>query len=89
MIVILCESFDDVIGGFSYFMNFLETYEWEQVLHVYDCSYSVETIDGLRYVFLDYRMRHLFNNETTDFIDMYDFFEGMYEYYEGGVKYGN
>ncbi len=85
-IVILCDNFEDVQFGFSVFMEYLEKEEPYSIEEVYEYSYGVETIDGIRYIFIDYRFRPLFAKmENCDFTELGDFLEGYDDYF---VKYG-
>lgn len=68
--------------GFDRFMEFLETYEPLSISRVFEYSYCVETDDDLRYVFIDYRFRFLFQSfDSPDEVELEEFFEGIYDYY--------
>lgn len=83
MIVILCNSFQDVQDSFDIFMNFLESYEPFSIQKVFEYSYCVETDDDLRYIFVDYRFKNLAStfDDVIDYVDSDKFFEGIDEYY--------
>lgn len=82
MIVILCNSFEEAQEAFAQFMDFLETYEPLAISKVFEYSYCVETDDDLRYIFVDYRFKPLFDSfDKPDEIEVEKFFEGMDEYY--------
>lgn len=84
MIVILCNSFQEAQDGFDIFMNFLETYEPFSIFKVFESAYCVETDDGLRYIFVDYRFRPLFHKfDNPDEMNLDEFLEGIDEFYFG------
>lgn len=85
MIVVLCNSFQEVEDGFSMFMDFLETYEPFSILKVFEYSYCVETDDNLRYIFVDYRFKSLASkfDDMIDYVELDEFLEGIGEYYFG------
>lgn len=80
MIVILCNSFQDAKDAFDIFMQFLEDYEPFSIQKELKSSYAVETDEDLRYIFVDYRMEHLFDKMTPDILWVDEFFEGLYPY---------
>lgn len=81
MIVILCNSFQEVEDVYDWFVLFLEEHEPWSIVDTWDAAYCVETDDNLRYIFVDYRMRNLFKNITPDYIDVDQFLEGIEDYY--------
>lgn len=82
MILILCNSFEDVQDGYDAFVQFLEDNEPWSIRKTYNSSYCVETDDDLRYIFIDYRMKNLFFNfDKPDVIELEEFFEGIEDYY--------
>lgn len=75
MIVVLCSSFEEAQFAYDIFVKFLEeNYPWN-IKRFLDAAYCVETDDDLKYVFVDYRFRNLFNK--SDVIDVDEFFEGI------------
>lgn len=81
MIVILCNSFDDVKDGYNIFLDYLENIDPWSIKRELKASYCVETDDDLRYVFIDYRFKNLFKTfGTPDFIDLDEFLEGLFYY---------
>lgn len=83
MTVIICNSFDQSRDAFSLFMDFLEKFDCFLIREVYEYSYSVETVENIRYIFADYRLENMFRNHgVSDFIDVEQFFEGIPYYYE-------
>lgn len=86
MIVILCPCCQDALDSFDVFMDFLETFEPFSIQQVFEDSSCVETDDDLRYLFVDYRLEHLFQKSETDFVDMDEFFEGINEFYFDGQE---
>ena len=85
MIVVSCNSFKQAQDAFSLFMDFLEKYEPLSINKVFEYSYSVETDDDLRYIFIDYRFENLFKSiDRPDIVDVEEFFEGIDEYYFDG-----
>lgn len=85
MIVVLCNSFEDSKKAFEIFLNYLN---WEccVIKENYEACYCVETDDDLRYIFIDYRMKNIFDKMTPDFLDVEEFFEGLPNYYNGTVS---
>lgn len=81
MIVVLCNSFEEVKDAFDIFLDFLE---WDccEIQKIYHACYCVETDDDLRYIFIDHRMKNLFKNMAPDFLDVEEFFEGIPGFYE-------
>lgn len=80
MIVILCESFQDAINSFRYFLHFLEDNEPWSILQVWEKCQCVETDENLRYIFVDYRFEHAFDNCHPDIVDAGNFFGNIGEY---------
>lgn len=63
-------------------MDFLETYEPLSITKVFEYSYCVETYDDLRYIFVDYRFKPLFDSfDKPDEIEVEEFFDGIDDYY--------
>lgn len=60
MFVILCDSFEEVQTGFAAFVDFIETYESENISRILEYAYTIDMLDGIRYVFADYRFKNLF-----------------------------
>lgn len=82
MMVVLCDSFDDARYAFSEFMDFLETFDPFLIEKVYEFSYCVETVEGIRYIFVDYRFEPMFNKMgNADCIGADEFFEDFGEPY--------
>lgn len=83
MIVILCNSFEEVQDGYDAFVSFLEEYEPFSIKETHNAAYCVDTDDDLRYVFIDYRFEKMFYrfNEPVDTIELEEFFEGIDEFY--------
>lgn len=74
MIVILCQSFEDAKEAFGLFMQYLLEYEPWSILNFWNACYCVETDENLRYIFVDYRMEHAFDNCRPDIVWEGDFF---------------
>lgn len=82
MIVILCNDFEDAKDSYDMFVSFLEEYEPFSIRRTYDASYCVETDDDLRYIFIDHRLKSVFQNfDKPDEVGVDEFFEGIDEYY--------
>ena len=81
MIVILCKSWKAACEAYRLFLDFLEDNEPWSIRGVDKHGNCVETDDDLRYVFVDYRMEHVFDDLRPDVIDLLDFFEGINELY--------
>lgn len=81
--VVLCESFEEVQSCFADFLDFLETCEPGAISRVLEYSYAVDTNDGIRYVFSDYRFKDLFFNMDSGVYILYadEFFNDMGDYY--------
>ena len=80
MIVILCNSFEDVQDGFARFLDYLETYESGAIISdMSEYAYYV-VVDDIQYVFTDYRFGELFQSfDDGDIGMMYldEFFEDI------------
>lgn len=83
MIVVLCNSFEEVKSAFNDFMGFLEHFEPNAISRTFESSYGVETDDDLKYIFVDYRFKNLFLKDKPDYVEMDEFFEGIDEFYFG------
>lgn len=81
MVVILCESFEAAFNSFTIFLSYLYNDCPEEVRKVYEHCYCVEMWDDLRYIFVDYRMEHAFDDMKPDIVDDFVFFDGMYEWF--------
>lgn len=81
MIVVLCRSFEDAKEAFSSFMQYLLEYEPWSILNFWNDCYCVETDENLRYIFVDYRMEHVFDNCRPDIVLEGDFFAGIGEWF--------
>lgn len=78
MIVVLCSSFEEAQFAYGIFIEFLGWNHPWNIKHCHDAAYCVETDDDLKYVFVDYRFEHLFNE--SDVVDVDEFFEGIAEW---------
>lgn len=83
MIVVLCDSFEDAQDGYDIFVSFLEDIDPFLIKKTCNASYCVETDDDLRYIFVDYRFRPLFQKfeEPVDEIDLDRFLNDIEEIY--------
>lgn len=72
MIAVLCPSFYDAKQNFYQFLSMLNSWEIEKVFYH---SYCVETDENLRYIFVDYRMRKIFEEIRSDIISVDEFFD--------------
>lgn len=82
MMVILCNSFQEVQDSYDIFVTYLEMNEPGSIKETYDASYCVDTDDKLRYIFIDYRFEQLFlKMDNVDILYMDEFFDGLYDYY--------
>ena len=86
MIVVLCKSFKSARKAFETFVEFLKDNEPWSIIKIYDCSNSVETDDDLRYVFIDSRYQHVFDQSRPDILWVSEFFEGVNEFYYYGEE---
>lgn len=88
MIVILCKSYFDAIEDFRYYLSILmqNATEWiiQRIWYNENC---VETDDDLRYIFVDYRYRPLFEKMGADFITSDEFFEDIQYLIDRGYIY--
>lgn len=87
---ILCNSFEGVRYAFSDFMDFLETFDPFLISKVYEYSYAIETVEDIRYIFIDYRFEPMFKRmKDTMLIGSDEFFEDFGSgYLPKGVLYG-
>lgn len=74
MIVILCDNYKDAITAFNVFLDCIKYNTLSSVIKCWPEACCLETDDDLRYIFIDYRFKNLFNRHTPDFIDVEDFF---------------
>lgn len=84
MMVILCNSFQEVQDSYDIFISYLEENEPGSIRETYDSSYCVELEDDMRYIFIDYRFKQLFlkmDNIDIDTLDVDSFFDGLWDYY--------
>lgn len=77
MIVVLCDSFNDAKMAFYIFLDFLQESEPQEIRNIFVHSYCVETNYDLRYIFVDYRFKPIFEDMKPDFIGVDEFFEDM------------
>lgn len=81
MIVVLCSSFYRAMEAFQEFLDFVEWFDSYLIRKVYAAEYCVETVEDLRYIFVDYRMEDLFIEMNADILDEEEFFQDMDKYY--------
>lgn len=79
MIVVLCETFEDAKEAFGIFLNYLN-WECYPIKQNFEACYCVETDEDLRYIFIDYRMKNIFKDITTDFLDVEEFLDDFRSY---------
>lgn len=78
MTVVLCDSFDQAQSAFSIFMDFLEKFDCFLIDKVYESSYCVETVENIRYIFIDYRFENILRKHgATDIVNADEFLEGV------------
>lgn len=77
MIVILCSSFYRAVEAYQEFLDFIEWFDPYLIKKNYPHSYCIETVEDLRYIFVDYRMEDLFIKMKADIVDEDEFFQDM------------
>ena len=82
MIVILCESFKDAKEAFDIWLRILSWENPRSIRTIYKNSCCVETDDDLRYIFVDQRMRSVFDKMRPDILTAEKFFDGVMDIYE-------
>lgn len=82
MIVVLCESFQEAKESFQYFLEYLNGYDSFLIKSVNRYANWIETIEDLKYVFIDYRFAKCYRDVGVDFIGHDCFFEDADFYYE-------
>lgn len=74
MIVILCPSMQDAMDAFDIFVSSL--CDWE-IQRCFESSLCVETMDDIKYLFIDERFEFQFNRYKQDIISVDEFLEDM------------
>lgn len=82
MIVILCDSFQDAKAAFDLFLSFLQSSDPWTIRTIYASSYCVETDEDLRYIFIDRRMKPLFEGMRPDVLEEQEFFDEVPGFYD-------
>ncbi len=85
MIIVLCNSFEDVKKGFLRFIDFLEEFEPLSITKIFEHSYCVQIDVGIRYLFIDYRFKPLSKHFSDDisYMELDELLEGVDDYYWG------
>ena len=73
---ILCNSFTEVMGAFTLFMDYLEHCYPMDIETIYEYGYAV-TAGGVHYIFTCYEFEDALNKSGYESIDMDEFFEGV------------
>lgn len=75
--VILCNTFQDVMDAFSIFMDYLEHCYPMGIQKIFEYGYGVETDEGIRYVFTCYEYEKVFISKGYDPIEVGRFLEDI------------
>lgn len=81
MILILCDTMDDVEAAYHCFLEFLYENDPWHVRQMFDSAYIVETDDDLKYAFVDRRYINYYAHVRPDVVDVSEFFEGVDTWY--------
>lgn len=87
MIVVLCSSYEYACEYFMDFLLYLQNEMPREIREVFWQSNGVETQSDLTYIFIDCRYRKVFDQKTTDFIDVDEFMYDIYDRYYGHCFY--
>ena len=74
MIVILCPSMQDAMDAFDIFVSSL--CDWE-IQRFFESRFCVETMDDIKYLFIDECFEYRFNKYKQDLISVDEFLEDM------------
>ncbi len=89
MIVVLCNSFEEAVDAFHYWLNTVLAQEGAIfVENIWENGLCFETDDDVRYIFIDYHYADNFSAKDCDFIDEDRFFEGIDDFC-GDYDYGD
>ena len=80
MIVILCDRPRIASTAFQMFLEILMDNEPWTILRVFEGTNCLETDENLRYIFIDRRLRHVFDNLRPDVEELHDFLNGLLEF---------
>lgn len=75
--VILCNTFQEVVEAFASFMDYLEHCFPGLIRETFEYGYGVETKEDIRYIFTCYEFEKVFHNKGYDTIDVDRFFEDI------------
>lgn len=77
MILILCDSFQAAKEAFNLFIRWVEEYYLWDVLEIFSHCFCIETDENLRYMFIDRRMKKVFDHLHPDIVEEKDFFHDI------------
>lgn len=81
LIVVLCDDYMDATVAYGVFVAVLGGEGSSEIRRCYPLCNMVDTMDDLRYIFIEHTARRAFERRTPDIIEANSFFDDIMDYY--------